>query len=899
MTLLSTPDPLDTPGARHDIEEPHLLVTKLTRPQVRSDLVERSRLRAMLDRGSERKLTLISTGPGYGKSTLAATWADSTAMPAAWLSLDAADNDPLSFFRYVIAALQTLDPELGRETGLLLRGTRVPSVRTLVTTLINALAVVTRPFALVLDDLHAIESPEILEGFALLVQNMPHTMRLIVTSRTDPPLPLLRMQARGELLEVRAEQLSFTLEESRALLTGPFQLAMSEPDLQRVQQWSEGWPIGLMLVGQRLQGSAPEDYRTLIDRLDQDDRFVHDYLWQETLEQQSSDRRAFLRQTAILERFDASLCAAVTGTPASGMLKQMERDNLFVIGLDSSGRWFRYHHLFMDALRAQLTESLSPGELRELHRRAAIWFQEHGTVEEATRHAMAAEEWELATSLLVQICTELMRQERLSNLRQWLEPVPAEVLLREPRLCLWLAWAWVRHGRVADALRMLESAGPSWSADEQESVRGLHLLICVLQTTYHQQPEVGIPVCDEALTIFDERMPSQRGVVLLLKAILHEIDGDIDAAEPCLREMNVLAARASSQALHLMERNAYAGMLIMRGRLREAIALERHVIATGDEWNDIVVHYAHWQLAEVLIARDELAEAEELIQRGYQISLKTSAPLHRPRFHQYFAELALARGELDIADAELDRAAELAHVIGADGEVRQIEARRARVWMAAGNLDAARDWARDSRLDPNTPPAYPRMFEHLVLLRLMILDGRAAKARAAIEPALVLAERENRGSDLLELLVFLAMAEQALGNERAATAWLLRALRLAEPEGVRRLFIGFGAPMEMLLRAALRIEGAHRAFVRSLLEAIVPQAGATGYGGSELLSPRETEVLQLIAAGESNRQIADHLFISEQTVKKHVSNVFEKLSVESRTQAVARARQLGILQDGR
>jgi LuxR family maltose regulon positive regulatory protein len=296
----------------------------------------------LLDQGSERKLTLISTGPGYGKSTLAAAWLATCRMPAAWLSLDEGDNDPYTLFSCLAAALQTLDPELGAGLRQALSGVRVPPVRSLVATLINELAVVTRPFVLVLDDLHLIRSPEILEGFALLVQNLPGMMRLLVTTRTDPPLPLLRMRARGELLEVRGGDISFTIDETRALLGDRNGLTLRDHELQEIQAWSEGWPVGLMLVGQRMQAQNTEERRALLERLDGDMRFVQDYLWQETIEQQSPERRRFLLQTAILERFDAGLCAEVTGLPQVGaMLRQIAPDILFLSGFVGAGRWFR------------------------------------------------------------------------------------------------------------------------------------------------------------------------------------------------------------------------------------------------------------------------------------------------------------------------------------------------------------------------------------------------------------------------------------------------------------------------------------------------------------------------------------------------------------------------------
>jgi LuxR family maltose regulon positive regulatory protein len=876
-------------------ESHRLLVTKLTPPSVHPDLVSRPRLLALLDQGVERKLTLISTGPGYGKSTLAASWLATATMPGAWLSLDERDNDPHTFFSYLAAALQTIDRELGVELQNRLTGARVPAVRVLVATLINELAVVTRPFVLALDDLHAITSPEIQEGFALLVQNLPHTMRLLVTTRTDPPLPLLRMRARGELLDVRASELSFTTEETRALLGGRYALSLSEHELSEIQEWSEGWPVGLMLVGQRMRAQSSHERQSLLERIGGDVRFVNDYLWLETIEHQPPERRRFLLETALLDRFDAGLSAAVTGMPdAASMLRELERENLFLIGLDGAGRWFRYHYLFADALRERLTEEYAPEAVRELHRNAAAWLLEHGTSEEAARHALAAKDWEVALPILSQICADLNAQERLGGLRRWLESVPVEVLQRHPRLCTVFAWALVRQGNVAAALRLLETAFDDWSSDEQNAVLPTILQIRLLQAMYHQHVDDGHSLAEQALALLPGHQPDERARLLVLRAILYEMQGEVGAAETSLSELRALAPAHGSLTIRQMEENATAGNLIMQGRLDEAARNLRRVIATGDEWNHAVVPYAYWQLASILLEWNELEQCEETLRRGYEITVKASAPLHRTRFHQFLAEIAWARGESERAQAEIELAIDSAAAIGGEADVRIAQARRARFWLASGSFESARAWARASGLDPAVEPAYPRLPEFLTLLRLMVLDGRAERALDSIEPAQRHAMRSGRVRDLLDLLLLRAIAEHTLGRSVAAERSFLQALKIGEPERFSRSFIDHGQRLAPLLDRVVRSEEAQSGYARVLLEA-EGIAARSGKSPTDRLSPREIEVLLLVAAGESNRAIAGRLFISEQTVKKHMSNIFEKLSVSSRTQAISRGRALGIV----
>jgi LuxR family maltose regulon positive regulatory protein len=885
----STQQPAAVSGVPHG-----LLFTKLARPRVRDDLVPRPRLLKLIDRGVERKLTLISGGPGYGKSTLVAEWLATTDMPAAWLSLDESDNEPHTFFSYLAATLRTLDPELGIELDRALNGDRVPPVRVLVTTLINELAIITRPFVLILDDLHLITSPETLEGFALLVRHMPQMLRLLVITRTDPALPLLRMRARGELFELRADDLSFTLDETRELLSGRFHLQLRERELREVQEWAEGWPVGLLLVGQQMQDQGPQERQALLARLGGDIRFVQDYLWQETVEQQSPERRQFLLQTSLLDQFNASLCTALTaGSEAASMLKQMERENLFLIGFDGAGKWFRYHHLFADVLRERLRQEYSPEAVRELHRRASAWYLQHGIAEDAARHALDAEDWETALPLLVQICAELDGQERISSLRQWLERVPPEVLQREPRLCTWFAWALVRHGRVSEALQLLEAGGVAWTPDERAGVLGLTLQIRMMQATYGWHVSQGLELGRQALHIVGNDQPTERSRLLLLTAILEEMRGDVDAADVCLRAMRDLAQSHTSQALRLMERNAAGGTLIMRGRLRDAAENLRHVIAAGDEWNDVVVQYAHWVLAGIYLEWNELDEADRVLRAGYDVTLKTNAPLHRGPLHQYFAEVAWARGDRIRAHEELDRAVETLRAVGSDGELRRANARRARFWIESNAMDEASVWVHDTGLTPGEEPDYSRFFEYLVLLRFLVREGRSERALAAIEPAIENAERSGRRGDLLQLLLLRAVAEHDLGHEPAAVAALQEAMAIGAPERYARSFLSLGAQLVPVLQASIRLQQANGEVAQSLLNQM--NAAGDGVDSSGLLSQRELEVIHLVAAGESNRQIADHLFISEQTVKKHVSNIFIKFSVASRTQAIVRARQLGII----
>lgn len=872
------------------------MLTKITCPRVREDLVPRPRLLALVDRGIERKLTLISTGPGYGKSTVAAEWVASARMPSAWLSLDEGDNEPHTFFSYLAAAMQSLDPELCLELSAALSAGSLPSVRSLVATLINGLSAVTRPFALVLDDLHLIASPELQEGLALLVQNMPQTMRLLVTSRTDPALPLLRMRARGELFELRGADLSFTADEAHALFADRYGIDLSEDELRDVQEWAEGWPVGLMLVGQQLQAQSPDERRALVNRLAGDVRFVQDYLWQEILEQQSPERRRLLLQTSLFDRFDAGLCAEVTGLPQAGqMLRQLERENLFLINIDDAGRWFRYHHLFADVLRKEAEREFDAETIRELHRKAAHWYLANGTIEEAARHAVAGHDWELALPLLKQICTDLYAQDRVSTMHLWLEPVPQDVLWRDPELCGWYAWILARQGNVTRALALLDAVELAEDSEQSQTVRIASLQVHLLQALYQQWIDAGLGECQQLLPLIDAQQWVERARILLVRAYLLSQDGEIAASAAQLREARDILQPHGRHPLLLVNSNTHGVLLIMRGCLREAADILRSVIATGDKWNDMAMHNAYGQLASIHLEWNELDNADELVRTAYAISLEASAPLHRTRIHQVRAELSRARNDTAQAYTEIDLAIENALAIGIEAEVRISEGRRARYWIEDGYLDRARDWANHIGLDPNLEPAYPRLGEYRVLLRLMAREGQGRRVVTLLERLQRSAERAGRMQDLLSVLVQRAVVESALDDLPAAARSLSWAARIGAPEGYARSFLGEGPQLIPAMRRAAETDSAQSDYFRSLLRASGADEPAKRSAVDSPLSPRETEVLLLISAGESNREIGDHLFISEQTVKKHVSNIFEKLSVSSRTQAIDRGRKLGIL----
>jgi LuxR family maltose regulon positive regulatory protein len=874
-------------------------MTKLYRPRMRGDLVGRPRLLALLDTGLDRKLTLVSTPPGYGKSTLVSQWLTASNHPSAWITLDENDNELNAFFRYVVAAIQTIDSGLCTETARLLDNLVDHPVRTIVASLINELAAVDRRFTLVLDDYHTLSAPAIHEGLITLLTHGPPMLRMVITTRSDPPFALLRMRASGELLELRATDLSFLSEEMNVLLTERHGLSLSISELESLQTWSEGWPVGLMLVGRMLQGQPATNIKAFIQSLSQNIRLVEDYLWSEVLQPLPAEWQRFLMETSVMGQFNVNACEAVTGSDhAEQMLNAIDKENLFLIELEGEGGWYRYHQLFSSVLRDRLIRESSLESVQELHRRAALWHQATGAMDEAARHAIAAGAWDLVLEILKPLCAELYDQERLSILRDWIQQLPEEVIGQDADLCYWLAWAEVRAGNITRSRVLVAKAEALWSLAGNAQGIGKALQISILEDVFLQRVDIGLERSEQALKFLHRDDAAERIRIRIMRGILYECSGNLDSAEHELIQARTLSQRRGFRPIQFVEENAFGTLLLQRGKFREAATIFRRVITTADESRDLAALHSLWLLASVHLEWNEPEIAEPLLTRAIQLADLMQAPLHLTQIHQGLAELAWMKGDAETARAEIDRAIEFCIMVGATPYLWNARAFLANIWLDKGQLSLARSWATESNLDPLIQPEYPHFPGYLILLRLMSLEGQNDLVLSLLEPLELSAVRDGRMHDLLKVLVLRTIAEDEVGKPAESAQSLERALEIGAPEGFIRTFLNAGPQILRPLEEAARREGASGDFARKLLAAArgeaTPTAAARVPAGL-MLSPRETEILHMVAAGYSNQAIADQLFISHQTVKKHLSNVFQKLSVSSRTQAIERGRRLGLL----
>jgi LuxR family maltose regulon positive regulatory protein len=889
-----------------------LLATKMAVPRLRPGRIDRPRLLAQLQAASARELVLISAPAGFGKSTLLADWVRRDPRAVAWLSLDEGDNDPVRFWRHVAAALDATRPGLAVD----LVGPDTTSVLAVVTMLVNELAEATEDLLLVVDDYHVIHAPEVHRSVEFLVEHLPTTLRLVVAGRSDPPLPLARLRARGQLAEVRAADLRFTFGETAQLLGAATGQELAPQLVAALGERTEGWAAGLQLAALSLRGRT--DVRGFVAEFSGSHRFVLDYLTEEVLDRQAPEVRTFLLKTSVLERLSGSLCDAVLGSRDSQrLLEAIERDNLFLLPLDGERRWWRYHHLFADLLRARLSVE-DPDRLPELHRAAADWYERHGLPDDAIRHALAAGDADAAAAIVETYLEEqLLRRTEGATLTRWLTALPRAVLLRRPRLVLGEAIVGVLSGvldEVEALLAVVERTGPG--PPYRPSIeRRVSILSNVAACTALCRADLARARGDAVREVEQARAALARAdeADALLRAMaryhLAETDWLAGRLAEAEEEMTALLAEwSTSDQWLVLQRVGFDLGLVQhaRGRLDAALRTYRSLGARADAAASALAGMSLVGVARVLFERDELVEAAALAAAGVERCRRLAYAPPLVNGLTVLARIRMAIGDPEGALAVLEEAES---VMPGTGDRRLLlGTRRAELAIARGEPAEAAAWVRARDLRADDPPSYARHGEYRVLARVLIAGGDPDAAVALLERWRALATARDAGALVIAVQALMALAHAARGDEPAALGALEEALTLAAPEGWVRVFVGEGAPLAALLRSLMsgrRLDDVPRAYLARLAAAFARQGtpvlaetrtGEVAVAGLiEPLSPREREVLALVALGRSNRGIGAELYIGLDTVKRHVSHIFAKLGVTNRTEAVARARALGLL----
>jgi LuxR family maltose regulon positive regulatory protein len=906
-----------------------LLETKLYVPRFRPGLVPRPRLSERLDRGTASKLVLVSAPAGFGKTTLLAEWlAAGQAAPAderlaAWLSLDRADNDPVSFWTYVIAALRTVTSGVGEGALALLQAPQPSPIETVLTAALNDLGAIAAEIVLVLDDYHVVDAREVQDGMAFLLDHLPPGLHVVIAGRADPALPLARLRARGELVEIRAAELRFTPDETAAYLNGMMGLRLTARDVAVLEGRTEGWIAALQLAALSLQGR--DDVAGFIAGFAGDDRYVVDYLVEEVLQRQPDRVQSFLLQTSILGRLSGPVCDAVTGQGGGkATLEALDRGNLFLFPLDDRRWWYRYHQLFADVLHARLLDE-QPGQVPDLHRRASAWYERSGEQPVAISHALAAEDFERAAGLVELAIPAMRRTRQEATVRRWLEALPDELVRDRPVLSVTFAGALLTTGemegveeRLRDAERCLDARAALQEGPQAPPAE----MAAAIEEEYHRLPAAielyraalaaargdapaTVRHARQALDLSPEDDHLGRASASGFLGLASWGNGDLEAAHLAWSACVAGLRRAGFVSDILGCSIALADIRITQGRLGEAMRTYEQALQLVPEQGGPVMRGTadmHAGISEIYRERDDLPAATRHLVTSQELGEHTGLPQHRYRLRVAMARVAEAEGNLAGA-VDLLGEAERLYVSDFFPNVRPVPALKARVLIAQGRLRDALGWARERGLTADDDLSYLREFEHITLARVLLARhdgedaGRAVHEAARLLARLLLAAEEGqRTGRVIEILVLRALAHQALGDAPAALAALERALTLAEPEGYVRVFVDEGQPMTSLLRAAAK-QGITRDYARRLLAAVraAEHDGPVEQALIEPLSERELDVLRLLGSELDGPAIARELMVSLNTMRTHTKSIYAKLAVTSRRAAVSRAAELGLL----
>jgi LuxR family transcriptional regulator, maltose regulon positive regulatory protein len=895
-----------------------LTATKLHVPGPRPGYVVRERLLQAVDAAAEAELTLLCTPPGFGKTSLLAEWARQSARTVAWLSLDRSDSDPIRFWRYVVASLDPVCPALAAQLASVLSATSWP-VTLLVGTLVNALSAQSEQTVLVLDDYHLIDAGPIHEAMGQLLERMPVQLRVVIAARSDPPLPLARLRARGKLAELRAADLRFTSDEASALLKQLANTDLEASTLNRLHARTEGWAVGLQLAALSLQRHGnPQEFVTNFSGTN---RYVLDFLTEEVLARQTEQRVRFLLETSVLERLSADLCDAVTGGSTSQLLlEELEHDNVFLVALDDKRRWWRYHHLFADLLQARLRQA-APERLVALHRAAAQWFQEHAYIDEAIRHALAANDSEWAARLVEAEAQTLLMRNESATVHRWLLALPPELIATRALLGLINAIVAKMTGHLEDMQPLLDQAEAAFDPSVEASAahissprHGLTNIAAMLPVQRAElarqrgDPESVIEYCRAAAAAIDPDDRYLQFAVRWESTMAALLQGRVAEVERSMAEIAVerltngdLYSGIYACYVRAQAQRALGGLHAAARTCEDALS-ECHRLHPGVALPPLGI--ARVGLAEVVLEQGRLDTAQEHAAAGAELCLQLGHVRWQVTGLAVLARVLEVRGAYDEARSRLNQAFALLKDPDAWTDLQTpLAVEQARLQLSLGDMAGLERWLDRREIREDAEPNFKQEREYLLLARSLMARGDPGRALALLQRMREVAESQARGGSVREIRVLEAAAFDALGEQALAIAALAQALAMAEPEEHLRIFVDGGARLRKLLEKLTQRRDGGGGFIQrvyGIVSSGTPAESASNPKAAmaalvDPLSERELEVLGLLATGMSNQQIAEELVVSMDTVKKHVSHILAKLDAASRTQAVARARELAIL----
>jgi LuxR family transcriptional regulator, maltose regulon positive regulatory protein len=872
-----------------------MLSTKLFIPRPRTNLVSRPRLVNRLNAGEDKKLTLIAAPAGFGKTTLLSEWIPRSPRCVTWLSLDEGDNSPARFWMYFIAALQTISPEIGRGVRAFAPSLQPQEIESILTVLINEINAFGDSFVHVFDDYHRIDNPEIDREMAYLIDHQPSNLHLIIATRENPQLPLARLRARDQFTELRASDLRFTTSEAAEFLNRVMSLNLSPEDIDILETRTEGWIAGLQLAALSTRGR--EDVHEFISAFAGDNRYIVDYLVEEVLQRQSERVWTFLLQTSILDWLSGPLCDDVTGQEESKvLLETLERGNLFISVLDDKRHWFRYHHLFADVLHAHLMEQ-QPDLVPTLHRRASEWYEQNGLEIEAFQHAAAANDIERAEYLIEGKGMPLQFRGGSTPVLNWLESLPKSALDAKPSLLVTYASTLLFGGQptaveqklqAAEAALLKHKQGTEPDDRSKDLVGRIASMRATLAVIQHDV-ETIINQSHRALEyLHPDNMPVRTATTWTL-GYAYQLQGDRAAASQAYNEV-ISIGQSFGDSIYT------TAATINLGQLKEAdnqlyIATEtyRRALQLAGDPPQRMASEAHLGLARIYYEWNDLDTAQQHGQQCAQLTLQMESVSTSASYGMFLARLRLAQRDVSGAIAVLDEAEEFVRRHNFVFMMPEIVAAQVITMLHQGNLAAAAHLGEKYKLP-------------ISQARVHLAQGDPASAWAVLESLRQQVEAKGWEDERLKFMVLQAITLHALGENEQSEQVLAEALALAEPGGFVRIFVDEGPSMAQLLRKAAA-RGILQDYIGKLLAVFEAEEQKNECKSNlppaqsliEPLSQRELEVLRLIAQGLSNREISKRLFLALNTVKGHNQKIYSKLQVQSRTEAIARARELDLL----
>ena len=896
----------------------NVLQTKLYIPQVRTPLVERYTLRAKLDQGVDRKLTLLTAPAGYGKTTLVVDWIEKGGLSTAWLTLDGSDNDLARFLPNLAAALQGIFPSVEVEPSEYLFHPQ-DSPEPYLDYIINCIEEmgqnreeIARVKLLILDDYHVIASDAVHKAMEYLLDHAPFRLHLVLLSRTDPPLPISRLRVRGDIVELRAADLRFSRGESKTFLNHVMSLDLTPDQITALETRTEGWIAGLHLAALAMQDR--QDIDGFVRAFTGSHRFILDYLVDEVFYQQPEPIREFLLKTSVLERMNAELCEAVTGESNSqSVLELLDRKNLFLVPLDDNRHWFRYHHMFVDLLRYHLQQTF-PDAIPELNRRASLWHADHAQSFEAIGYALEAGDFNLAASLLGIAYPALPMRGEIDTLLKWTSLIPDEIANQHPNLLLISAWGFLYRTemsalesqlkKVIQALEIDTSKDLFWPeqpSDKEDDYYGQVYALRVFVAAYQNNPQEAIRLGTFALNRLSEGFLAGRSAVLAALADAYRDIGDYENAVDLYSRAIVISDSKGYDVASYVMKMDIARLLVRLGRLADAEAHCQEVLTWGSNRFRLLypVAQANILLGDILRERNDLDRAQNYILVGLQ-------QCEHGRYQMFLVDglIALARtqyakNEIPQALVHMDKAVQIAQGTGVDKLITLANSHQARFWMhpEVALSDQAFDWVDQNQSLLSLSEMPQREHETLTALQAAFYKAQQEEDWVLMDDIIdkleglrAKASSDRRYGSMIQCLVLIAVANQLKGDETKALDALRSAFHHAEPEGYFRIFIDGASPLAPLFRK-LAQEKINVVVLQRLINAMDEVKASSKTGRLQALTEREKDVLRLITLGFSNQEISNELFVSINTVKTHISRIYAKLDLSDRNQAIAIGRE--------